>query len=557
MSKEISIFISSRFYEFAELRAKIIKEKFSKLDVGLTLNMLDDRGGIADVRSPAIASIEEAGDSDIFILLLGETYKEPLDDEKSYTHLEYDMAIEKGLNILAFPIGDVYNPANLKLSDNPVFGGFQKSILENSNHITAPYTPTEYSVDKMYEKIYQSLKEHIGKLLKIGIKNSNKKEENLHHITHDKLNEILKLLPTSINKEQFLQEYFGDDWQKVLQNPQTYKNLKLKLKNAQYDTQKLLTERKELLEKIASTKLKSSIQKMVDQAFKELRYEDVRTLLDEFIANNQAIGDDLIKAHFQKAMSYIEEIEYFKAKEEFEKYIPVGIEDANIQNEYGVLYNTLGDYDKSLEHSELSLKLAIKEFGENHSRVATRYNNIGSAWDSKGEYDKAIEFYNRALKIRVATLGENHPSTATSYNNIGSAWKSKGEYDKAIEFYNRALKIRLATLGENHPSTANSYNNIGWVWRSKGEYDKAIEFYNRALEIYLATLGENHPSTATSYNNIALIYFNNKEYKKAYPYAKKVVKIRELKLPANHPNLINSKMGLEMIEAKLRESRGD
>jgi hypothetical protein len=42
MSKDITIFISYRFYEFRELRDKIIKERFSKLDVGLKLNMLDN-----------------------------------------------------------------------------------------------------------------------------------------------------------------------------------------------------------------------------------------------------------------------------------------------------------------------------------------------------------------------------------------------------------------------------------------------------------------------------------------------------------------------------------
>jgi hypothetical protein len=101
MSKDITIFISSRFNEFRELRDKIIKKRFSKLgDIGLKLNMLDDREGIADARSPAVMSIEEARDADIFILLLGETYKEEQDGEKSYTHQEYDMAIEKNLHIL-------------------------------------------------------------------------------------------------------------------------------------------------------------------------------------------------------------------------------------------------------------------------------------------------------------------------------------------------------------------------------------------------------------------------------------------------------------------------
>jgi len=36
-------------------------------------------------------------------------------------------------------------------------------------------------------------------------------------------------------------------------------------------------------------------------------------------------------------------------------------------------------------------------------------------------------------------------------------------------------------------------------------------------------------------------------------FAKKVVEIFELKLPKNHPDLINAKMGLKMVEEKLKE----
>jgi len=397
----------------------------------------------------------------------------------------------------------------------------------------------------------------------------------------------------------FLKKYFGDDYQTILENPQTYHNLKTKLLNTSTSIEELLEEKDNLLKKIESQRLNGSIQKMVDKAFEELRYDDVIDLLDAFIEQNRELGNDLIKAHFQKALAYIEELEYSKAKEEFEKHIPVAIEDAYIQNEYGVLYNTLGNYDKFLKHSEISLKLAIKEFGEHHSEVATRYNNIGEAWRSKGEYDKAIEFYNKALKIKLATLGENHPSTATSYNNIGgawyskeeydkaiefykkdlkiclttlgvnhlstatsydnigSAWNSKGEYEKAIEFYNKALKISLAILGANHPYIATSYNNIGEAWRRKGEYDKAIEFHNKALKIRLATLGENHPDIAQSYNNIGVAWNSKGGYDKAIEFLNKALKIWIATLGEKHPNVKMVRGNLEMSEAKLRESRDD
>ncbi len=170
MNKTIKVFISSRFGEFKELRKKIAKEKFSKLDVGLELNMLDYRDSIADARSPAIMSIEEANDSDIFILLLGETYKDVLDDNKSYTHQEYESAIKNNLQILAFPIGDCYSFENRKLSDNPPFREFQKAVLINNSHTTAPFIPSHYTIDMMYDIIYKTLQTHINTLIKNSLK---------------------------------------------------------------------------------------------------------------------------------------------------------------------------------------------------------------------------------------------------------------------------------------------------------------------------------------------------------------------------------------------------
>ena len=381
----------------------------------------------------------------------------------------------------------------------------------------------------------------------------------------------------------FLEKYFGSDYKEVLKNPQTYQNLKAKLQQHQGSIQTLLEEKEKLQNKIESRRLHgNNVQKMIDKAFRELRFEDVLDLLNHFIENNKELEKDLLNAHYQKALAYMEQLKYHEAKEEYETYIPQGIKDTDILHDYGIMYITLGEYDnyltvnmKRLEHllkssdendpeiakayNEIglawkskveydkaiafynkALKIQLTTLGENHPHTATSYNNIGGAWDTKGEYDKAIEFYKKSLKIRLATLGENHPKTATSYNNIGSAWKSKGEYDKAIEFYNKSLNIKIETLGENHPSTATSYNNIGLAWKSKGEYDKAIEFYSKDLKINLATLGENHPSTATTYNNIGLVWDSKGEYDKAIELYNKSINIILNTLGEKHPSIATS-----------------
>ena len=79
----------------------------------------------------------------------------------------------------------------------------------------------------------------------------------------EKLFDIIKSLPIPLNKEEFLKEYFGKDWEQVLLNPQTYYNLKSKLKEVNNDTQKLLAEKKDLLKRVGLQKLNGSIQQMV------------------------------------------------------------------------------------------------------------------------------------------------------------------------------------------------------------------------------------------------------------------------------------------------------
>ncbi|CAA6822629.1 MAG: Unknown protein [uncultured Sulfurovum sp.] len=346
----------------------------------------------------------------------------------------------------------------------------------------------------------------------------------------------------------FLEKYFGSDYKQVLKNPQTYQNLKEKLQQHQGSIQTLIEEKEKLQKKIESRRLHSNgVQKMIDKAFKELRFEDVLDLLNHFIKNNEELEKDLLNAHYQKALAYMEQLKYHKAKEEYETYIPLGIKDTDILHDYGFMYYQLGEYDNYLTINMKRLELLLKSSDENNPQIAKAYNEIALAWENKGEYDKAIEFHNKSLKIKLATLGENHPSTATSYNNIGGAWYSKGEYDKAIEFHNKALKIRLATLGENHPETATSYNNIGTAWYSKGEYGKAIEFYNKDLKINLATLGENHPSTATSYNNMGTAWESKGEYDKAIKFYNKALKIRLATLGENHPSTATTYKNIGLV----------
>lgn len=408
--------------------------------------------------------------------------------------------------------------------------------------------------------------------------------------------ETLKLLKiiTKDKEEEFLKNYFGNDWKSIVQNPQTYHNLKLKLSDHKITMEILLKEKNELLNKIKSSQLNNSVQRIIDKAFSELRFNDVRDLLDSFIKSNKELEKDLINAHYQKAMSFIEELKYQEAKAEFEEFIPIGIKDANILNDYGTLYYTLGDYEKA----ELLYLKAVKTHKslheENHINAATTYDNLAGVYVSLHEYKKAkklltkaltirkkiyrdthedtatsydnlAELYmllkkytdakplrDRALKIRKKILGTKHIDTLTSYNNVAVLYALMGQHRKAIEEHNNVLSSKRKILGNNHPSTATSCNNLANSYLAMNKYKKAKVLYEETLRIHLLVLGNKHIRTADSYTRLANFHYKTNNFNKSYKYMKEAISIEEKVLPEGHHTLITDRKNLEILKSMLK-----
>ncbi len=78
------------------------------------------------------------------------------------------------------------------------------------------------------------------------------------------------------------------------------------------------------------------------------------------------------------------------------------------------------DSDRTIERLEKALIHDIRTLGEDHPKVATRWNNLGTAWDAKGDYDKAIEFYEKALFSFQMSLGNDHQYTKTVKSALDS-----------------------------------------------------------------------------------------------------------------------------------------
>jgi tetratricopeptide (TPR) repeat protein len=60
-------------------------------------------------------------------------------------------------------------------------------------------------------------------------------------------------------------------------------------------------------------------------------------------------------------------------------------------------------------------------------------NNKGMLYESIGEYEKALECYNMFLDSRKKINGKGSINTTSALDNIGSVLKKQGKYKEAMK----------------------------------------------------------------------------------------------------------------------------
>jgi len=376
--------------------------------------------------------------------------------------------------------------------------------------------------------------------------------------------------------EDFIMLYFSDDYEKALENPRIYQNLKFRLEQKNQTLEFLLKEKKELEEKVKSLNLDSDIENKVELAIEELRFDDVIDILDVYLKNMDVTNKDIYKAHYLKSIIYLQLFEYPLAKNEIE-FIPYKkLTDFGILNDYAQIYRLnemysstfeiydfilsslrdylkthpyllamvynniaelheiIGEFSDVEKYYRMALKI-LEEFRlENNDEkindsMASVCNNLGTLLGYPPRYDEAEQYLQKSLDIRYELYGDINVHTIESYSNLAALYDKQDDYDNAEELYLKSLELALEVLGEQHPQTAILYNNIAEFYRNKGNYnfEEVEEFYNKSFKIRRGLYGEFHSSIAEIYNNKGELYRENGESEKAIEFYKKALIIYE------------------------------
>ena len=153
------------------------------------------------------------------------------------------------------------------------------------------------------------------------------------------------------------------------------------------------------------------------------------------------------------------------------------------QNNLGLLYFTIHDYDSCEVYSNLALKNYEYLHNQNPNLytedMAKIYNNLGNLYRETQNYKNSEKFYKLSLK-KYEELFKNTPETyrvelAATLNNFSYLYAGAKKYSKAIEMINKAIALM--------PTEANFYDSKGEILLMQGKDQEALDMWKKVLEL--------------------------------------------------------------------------
>jgi CHAT domain-containing protein/Flp pilus assembly protein TadD len=141
----------------------------------------------------------------------------------------------------------------------------------------------------------------------------------------------------------------------------------------------------------------------------------------------------------------------------------------------GLVYNNLGQHEKSLEYLIPALE-SYRKMGARLSESGA-LNNLGQAYTYLKKQKEAIEYYRQSLALQEQL--NNRSLLPTTLNNLGASYLFLGEFKEANVHLEQASKVARELRQRAAESWA--LQNCGYTLQRLNQVDRAIEYYMRAL----------------------------------------------------------------------------
>ncbi len=228
---------------------------------------------------------------------------------------------------------------------------------------------------------------------------------------------------------------------------------------------------------------------------------------------------------------------------------------AALLNHASLYLETRGLYREARDFVELSLELAVRQLGPDHSNVAVDRSNLAVILRNLGQFAEARKQIELALESNLRQGGPDHPDVAGRRAILATILRNLGEYQEAKKQGKLALESNLRRLGPDHPAVAGNRSNLSLILRDLREYEEARKQIELALTSALQRLGQDDPTVALYRSNLALILRDLGEHQGARQQVELALKSDVRRRGPDHPNVGTQRWTLAVLLSQLGEHK--
>jgi len=148
-----------------------------------------------------------------------------------------------------------------------------------------------------------------------------------------------------------------------------------------------------------------------------------------------------------------------RSLEYYQQAITLSPNSAHLYNEYGLIYQMLGEYEKAEQLYKKSLSLD-QEFDQT-------YLFMGELYRLQKRWEDAARAYRHVIELR--------PDSAQAYSALGYVYAQQGKLREAIAANEKVLELA--------PNDLASHRNLALLYQRSGELERALAHARRAREL--------------------------------------------------------------------------
>jgi signal transduction histidine kinase/predicted negative regulator of RcsB-dependent stress response len=185
----------------------------------------------------------------------------------------------------------------------------------------------------------------------------------------------------------------------------------------------------------------------------------------------------------------------------------------------GRVFKELGQFDRALEHLNLSMEMSVEINDE--EGIPYSLDEIGDVMIRKGEYDSALHTLLRSVRLtRSQNLLVLEPKTLA---RLATVHMHAGDYDKALAYYDTTFRLHQRT--GNEFGIAEVELGRGQVFIEQGKYNQAMQAINKSLA--LAKQSNARTLEIRGYQTLSGLFELQKDFKNALVHFKQFKELED------------------------------